>query len=114
MLNSSGSELAVGGPTTILLCQLLKKRPEILKDSHTHLKSYVERNTSFVMMKAIALNIFAGSVSSGFGIVESCNLASACTNYSSEMTSYTYFYSIVCFGMHGSDQDPAEYEPEFF
>ena len=47
------------------------------------MQSYLERNTTFVMNKACALRIFAGAVLSGYGIMESCNLAAKCTLLSS-------------------------------
>lgn len=76
------------------LCQLLKKRPQVLEQGMTRICTYIERNTPFVMQKAIALSIFAKFVSSGKGIVESCDLASFCTNFSSEVIRT---WAVVCF-----------------
>ena len=45
------------------------------------MQQYIERNTTFAIQKACALQIFAGSVLSGNGILEACDLAAVCTSF---------------------------------
>ena len=81
-------------PTYKSLCQILKKNPEVIEHGMECISKYIQRNTPFVTMKAISLNIFAGAVSSGMGIIEACELSSACMGYSSETIR---LWAVSCF-----------------
>ena len=47
----------------------------------TCIHQYIERNTTFEIQKAIALQVFSASVSNGSGILGACKVASACTQF---------------------------------
>ncbi|ORU94723.1 MAG: hypothetical protein A6F71_09525 [Cycloclasticus sp. symbiont of Poecilosclerida sp. M] len=51
----------------------------------TCLNNYIERNTTFTIQKAIALHIFAVSVSNGSGIMTACAQASSFTHFAVEV-----------------------------
>ena len=78
-----------GGTSTCIddnittLKSVLDKRPEVLQGGFHCLQEYTERNTSFAVQKATTLQIFAGSVLRGTKIIEACELAAACTPFSS-------------------------------
>ena len=63
------------------LKSLLADRPEVMQQGLECISLYIERNTTFTQQKAVALQIFAGSVVSGSGILEACELASRCTTF---------------------------------
>ena len=44
----------------ITLKQCIDKRPKVLKEGFRCIQDYIERNTSFAIQKATALQIFAG------------------------------------------------------
>jgi hypothetical protein len=66
---------------SLTLSKTLKSRPEVLCEGQKSLSKYIERNTMHTMQKAIALNIFAVSVSEGHPILDACKLAGKCTSF---------------------------------
>ena len=68
--------------THTTLKHAVSSRPEVLEQGFACLQQYTERNTTFTIQKAFALQVFAGSVLRGSGILESCELAAACTPFS--------------------------------
>ena len=68
-------------PSHITLRELLKYQPHVLQQGMQCIQRYNERNTTFVVQKAYALQIFAGSVLGGSEIIEAFDLAAACTSF---------------------------------
>ena len=68
-------------PSHITLRELLKYQPHVLQQGMQCIQRYTERNTTYVVQKANALQIFAGSVLGGSGIIEALDLAAACTSF---------------------------------
>ncbi len=60
----------------------VKERPHVLQEGKNYIQQYIERNTTFEIHKAIALQVFSASVTNGSGILEACNFASQCTQFS--------------------------------
>lgn len=69
------------GDKPLTMAWLVRNRPGVLEKGMQHIQQYIERNTSYEIQKASALNIFAGAVQSGHGIMEACDLSSLCTNF---------------------------------
>lgn len=67
----------------ISLKQVIDKRPEVIREGFRCIQEYTERNTSFAIQKATALQIFAGSVLRGSKIMEACDIAAGCTTFNS-------------------------------
>lgn len=68
-------------PQDRTLKQLLKDRPDVINNALNTMKLYVERHTTLELQKACALNVVAGAVLSGHGILEACDLAAKCTAF---------------------------------
>lgn len=66
------------------LYKLLKSRPEVLTQGMECIHQYIERNSTFVMQKAIALHILAVCLSNGGGVLDACAQASDFTQFSAE------------------------------
>ncbi len=69
----------------VTLCNLLKKSPHILTEGMACLASYIERNTTFVIQKTIALHLLAVLLSNGERILDACKQVAVFTSISSEV-----------------------------
>lgn len=67
------------------LSQALKSRPGMLEKGQQILQSYVDVNTTFVVQKAMALNIFAVSMREGSGVLDACTEAAKFTGFNAEV-----------------------------
>ena len=68
-------------PHPLTLGKILKRRPELLCEGQNVLGKYIERNTTYTIQKAMALNIFSVAVSEGHGILSACEMAGKCTSF---------------------------------
>ena len=64
---------------------LLRERPEVFQEGCKCLSGYTERNTSFAVQKAIALQFFSSLVTQGYGILDACNVTGAAMSISAEV-----------------------------
>ena len=80
--HTSGTESVASSPG---LSQLIRSRPNVIQEGQGIIKAYIERNSTFTIQKAVALNIFSVSVLDGSRILEACNIASKYTGFSSQV-----------------------------
>lgn len=64
---------------------LLEDRPDVLQQGYDIISKFIERKTSFVVHKALALKIFSMDLLEGSGIIAACSHASKITGFNAEV-----------------------------
>ena len=97
-----GMHTAKTVPPPESLFQVIKDRSYSVTSGQYILNKYIERNTTYTIQKAIALNIFSIAILEGDEILAACRVASKFTGFSAEVihrwacTTYVeYFGKIV-------------------
>lgn len=67
------------------LDSVFRKKPHILREGQRLLNEFIERNTTFVLQKIVALHIFATAVMDGDNISWACKIASRYSGFSDEV-----------------------------
>ncbi len=64
---------------------IFKKSPYVIEEGMNALQSLVERNTTFAVQKAMALQMFGAAIRSGVSILEACNWSSVAMGFSAQV-----------------------------
>ena len=69
----------------VTLHGIVKGSPHALQQGMQTLQSYTERNTTFVIQKAVTLQVFSACVCSGMAILEACSVAATSMGFSAQV-----------------------------
>ena len=69
----------------VTLHGIVKGSPHALQQGMQTLQSYTERNTTFVVQKAVTLQVFSACVCSGMAIMEACSVAATSMGSSAQV-----------------------------
>ena len=72
-------------PPQLTLHGIVKSSPHALQQGMQTLQSYTEHNTTFVVQKAVTLQVFSTCVCSGMAIMEACSVAATSMGFSAQV-----------------------------
>ncbi len=92
---------ATQSPDLVTLRQLVKTRPHVISQGMHTLQARTERNTTFVTQKSVALQVVGACISTGMGILKSCEVAGIGTGFNDQVVRgwakeiYADFFGVV-------------------
>ncbi len=92
---------ATQSPDLVTLRQLVKTRPHVISQGMHTLQARTERNTTFVTQKSVALQVVGACISTGMGILKSCEVAGIATGFNDQVVRgwakeiYADFFGVV-------------------